>query len=48
MLGPEGRVPGTREFVVVGLPYRIVYQLASPDEVIVLAVVHTRRRYPEG
>lgn len=46
MLGPEGRVPGTREFLVVGLPYRIVYRVASSDEVIVLAVVHVRRRYP--
>lgn len=46
MLGRAGLIEGTREFSVVGLPYLIVYRIASEIEVDVLTVVHTRRRYP--
>ncbi len=46
MLGRIGSVKGTREFSVVGLPYLIVYRLASETELDVLTVLHTRRRYP--
>lgn len=46
MLGRAGAVEGTREFSVVGLPYLIVYRIASETEVDVLTVLHTRRRYP--
>ncbi|MBS0480466.1 MAG: type II toxin-antitoxin system RelE/ParE family toxin [Proteobacteria bacterium] len=46
MLGRAGMVEGTREFSVVGLPYLIVYQIASEAEIDVLTVLHTRRRYP--
>lgn len=46
MLGRAGVVDDTREFSVVGLPYLIVYRIASETEVDVLTVLHTRRRYP--
>jgi len=46
MLGRNGAVEGTREFSVVGLPYLIVYHIASEAEIDVLTVLHTRRRYP--
>lgn len=46
MLGRKGRVAGTREFSVVGLPYLIVYAIPSGSEIDVLTVVHTRQRYP--
>lgn len=46
LLGRPGRVYGTREFSVVGLPYLIVYAIASESELDVLTIVHTRRRYP--
>jgi addiction module RelE/StbE family toxin len=46
LLGRPGRVDGTREFSVVGLPYLIVYAIASETEIDVLTIVHTRRRYP--
>lgn len=46
MLGRAGQVEGTREFSVVGLPYLIVYAIASESEVDVLTVLHTRRKYP--
>jgi toxin ParE1/3/4 len=41
-MGHAGRVPGTHEWVVRGLPYIIVYQTgaADPDEVLVLAIFH--------
>ncbi len=41
-----GQVAGTREFTVTGLPYLIVYALASYSEINVLTVLHTRRRRP--
>jgi toxin ParE1/3/4 len=48
MIGRPGAVDGTREFAVVGLPYLIVYRFASGEEIDVLTVLHTRRRYPVG
>ncbi|GGF55529.1 hypothetical protein GCM10007301_13970 [Azorhizobium oxalatiphilum] len=41
-MGRMGRLPGTRELVVPGLPYLIVYQV-TPDMVTVLAVFHGSR-----
>ncbi|UZW57268.1 type II toxin-antitoxin system RelE/ParE family toxin [Sphingobium sp. JS3065] len=46
LLGRTGVVEGTREFSVVGLPYLIVYRIASDIEVDVLTIIHTRRVYP--
>ncbi len=48
MLGRLGLVDGTREFSVVGLPYLIVYRIASDTEIDVLTILHTRRKYPAG
>lgn len=39
------RVPGTRELVVNKLPYVVFVQLRD-EAVIVLNVVHTKRRFP--
>jgi toxin ParE1/3/4 len=41
-VGHAGRVVGTYEWVVRGLPYIIVYQTGAPDtdEVLILAVFH--------
>lgn len=41
-LGRAGRLPDTRELVVTGLPYLIVYRAAA-DRVTVLAVFHGAR-----
>jgi toxin ParE1/3/4 len=46
MLGRSGIAEGTREFSVVGLPYLIVYRIASEAEIDVLTVIHTRRKHP--
>jgi toxin ParE1/3/4 len=45
-LGHEGAVPGTREFKVTGLPYLIVYQIASSEEIDIVTVIHSKRLYP--
>ena len=47
LLGRAGLVESTREFSVVGLPYLIVYQVASDTDVDVLTIIHTRRKYPQ-
>lgn len=41
-MGHAGRVPGTYEWVVRGLPYIIVYEIGviEPDDVVVLGVFH--------
>ena len=39
-MGHVGRVPGTHEWVVRGLPYIVVYQVMDPDEVLILGVYH--------
>jgi toxin ParE1/3/4 len=41
-IGHAGRVAGTYEWVVRGLPYIIVYQTdaSDPDEVLILGVFH--------
>jgi plasmid stabilization system protein ParE len=43
MLGLVGRVEGTREFSVVGLPDIIVYSIVSKTNVDVLTSVHSAR-----
>lgn len=44
-MGRPGRVPGTRELVVPGLPYVVPYRVVG-DEVRILRVYHTSRRWP--
>ncbi len=44
-LGRAGRIDGTRELVVTGTPYLVVYRV-MPDGVQILAVVHGARDWP--
>lgn len=39
------RIPGARELVVTRLPY-IVFLKVIDDELVILAVVHTARKFP--
>ena len=41
-IGHEGRGPGTREWVVKGLPYIIVYEpgIPEPDDLMILGCFH--------
>ncbi|MGI9046351.1 MAG: type II toxin-antitoxin system RelE/ParE family toxin [Burkholderiales bacterium] len=45
-IGRAGRVAGTREFIIAGLPYIIPYRVRGND-VELLRVLHTSRRWPE-
>ena len=44
-LGRAGRVRGTRELVVSGTPFVVVYRVRL-DEIQVLRVLHHSRRWP--
>ena len=44
--GRPGRVSGTRELVIPGLPYIIPYRLQG-QMVEILAIFHAARRWPE-
>lgn len=39
------RIPGTRELVVNKLPY-VVFVMLREDAIVVLNVVHTKRKFP--
>lgn len=43
--GRPGRVPGTRELVLEGLPYFIAYRVKRKT-VQILRVIHTSRQWP--
>jgi toxin ParE1/3/4 len=48
-MGHEGRAPGTYEWVVVGLPYIIVYEVdEAANEVAIVAVFHGKQNRPGG
>lgn len=45
-IGRPGRIEGTRELVVPGLPYIVPYRVV--DEMVQIAsVIHTSRKWPE-
>ena len=45
-MGRPGRVPGTRELVIPGLPYILPY--VEKDEIVfILRVMHTSMKWPE-
>mgnify|MGYP001817449041 FL=1 len=45
-LGRSGRVRGTLELVIPGLPYIVPYRVKG-KEVQILSVFHTARKWPE-
>jgi len=45
-IGRPGRVEGTRELVVSRYPFIIAYRVDG-NEIPILAVIHTARRWPE-
>jgi toxin ParE1/3/4 len=47
MSGRTGRIPGTRELVVPGNPFIAAYTIEE-EHVVILAVYHTARQWPEA
>ena len=45
-IGRPGRVLGTREFVIAGLPYILAYRVRGTD-LEILRVLHASRRGPD-
>ena len=45
-IGRPGRVPRTRELVITGIPFIVPYRVRG-DDVELLDVIHTSRRWPE-
>jgi toxin ParE1/3/4 len=45
--GRIGRVAGTRELVISGTPYLVVYAVSS-EEVRIAAILHGKQRWPES
>jgi len=45
-MGRPGRVPGTRELIVGGLPYILPY-VVKEGAVIILRVMHTSMKWPK-
>lgn len=43
--GRPGRVPGTRELVVMGTPFIVVYRI-EPAALVILRVLHGAQRWP--
>jgi plasmid stabilization system protein ParE len=50
--GRPGRVSGTYERLIVGLPYILAYAIdrrpSRPERIVILRVIHGRRHWPEG
>lgn len=45
-LGREGRVRGTYELVIVGIPNIVPYRIKG-EEIQILSLYHTSRKWPE-
>jgi toxin ParE1/3/4 len=45
LMGRAGRVAGTRELVIAGTPYLVVYRIGV-NRVEILTVIHGARRWP--
>lgn len=45
-IGRAGRIPGTRELVIPGLPYIVPYRVKSAA-IVILGILHTSKEWPE-
>lgn len=46
-MGRNGEIPGTRELVIPGLPYIVVYRVQG-DRVQILRIFHSKQKWPEA
>ena len=47
MSGRSGRVPGTRELVIINTPFIAAYAI-DRDRIVVLAIYHGAQQWPEA
>jgi toxin ParE1/3/4 len=47
MIGRTGEVPRTRELVIPGLPYLVIYRVQD-DTVQILRILHQRQKWPSS
>ncbi len=47
MLGRKGRIDGSRELIVPGLPYIVAYRIVN-EGIDIVGVIHTSRKWPGG
>jgi toxin ParE1/3/4 len=46
-LGRLGRVDGTRELIISGSPYLVIYEIAPAEQqVLIVRILHSARRWP--
>ena len=46
--GRIGRVSGTREFVVEGVPFTVIYRQVGSDQLQVIRVLHDAQQWPSA
>ena len=46
LIGKEGRIPGTREFIVPGWTYVLIYSIKDAFHVQIERVLHAKRQWP--
>jgi toxin ParE1/3/4 len=46
--GRMGRVTGTRELVVEGVPFIVIYRQIGPDQLQILRVLHDAQQWPSA
>ena len=44
--GRPGRIEGTRELVVPGLPYVLPYRVVD-EEILIISVIHSKQKWPK-
>lgn len=45
--GRKGRVEGTRELVIAGTPFVVVYRVRQ-EQIEILSILHAARKWPES
>lgn len=45
--GRQGRLEGTRELIISGLPYLVLYRVGD-DRILIIGILHGAQRWPEG
>lgn len=47
-MGRAGRIAGTRELLIAGLPYIVIYREQRSDTIEIVRVLHGAQQWPAG